>query len=112
MENRLKYLRENKGLNLRELARLTETDHVAISKIERGQQSLAEHYAHIFSDFFNVSLDYLMCRTDNKESFKCIEVQETPLTYKNVLSALKNFSIEELLRISGAIDLLVKDSQD
>lgn len=97
------------NLTMAELAKLTDTNDAAISRIENGQQSIGEYYAHKFADFFNVSLDFLMCRSDNREAFNRVEVRETPLTYKNVLFAMNSFTYEELLRLSGTIDFLLED---
>ena len=109
MPNNLKSLRESKGLTLRELATQTMTNDTTISRIENGQQSMAEHYANIFADFFKCSTDYLLGRTERIDSQEKIQYIDREVTYHNVISKLNSFSSKELLNLSGAIDYILEE---
>jgi len=107
--NNLKYLRERSGNSIRDLAEKTNTQPASISKIENGSQGMAEHYARIFADFFDVTIDYLLCRSDY-EQFKPDKIiyKEKDITYSSVISNLYKFSKDELLKVSGAVDYMLE----
>lgn len=63
MTTRIKDLREDRDLRQSDLARETGIDQRTISNYETGK-TVPDAYALIkFADFFNVSIDYLLCRT-------------------------------------------------
>lgn len=107
--NNLKMLRERMGISIRDLAEKTNTQPASISKIENGTQSMAEHYSKIFADFFDVTIDFLLCRSDY-EQFKPDKIiyKEKDITYSSVISNLYKFSKDELLKISGAVDYMLE----
>jgi|GEM_PF-4837489 transcriptional regulator with XRE-family HTH domain len=107
--NNLKMLRERMGISIRDLADKTNTQPASISKIENGTQGMAEHYSRIFADFFDVTIDFLLCRSDY-EQFKPDKViyKEKEITYSSVISNLYKFSKDELLKISGAVDYMLE----
>ena len=57
---RLKKLREEKGLSQSELAKAIDCSQVAISRWERGLQIPNIDTAIIFAKYFGVSTDYLL----------------------------------------------------
>ena len=58
--NRLKTLREEKGLSQNKLSKATGISQVAISRWERGKQIPNIDTAIIFAKYFGVSTDYLL----------------------------------------------------
>ncbi len=63
MENRIRDLREDRDLRQSDLAKATGIDQRTISNYETGKTA-PDAYALIqLADFFNVSIDYLVCRT-------------------------------------------------
>lgn len=61
--NRIKDLREDRDLRQSDLANATGIDQRTISNYETGKTS-PDAYALIkLADFFDVSIDYLVCRT-------------------------------------------------
>ncbi len=65
MENRIRDLREDMDLRQSDLAEKTGIDQRTISNYETGK-TLPDAYALIqLADFFGVSIDYLLCRTQN-----------------------------------------------
>ncbi len=107
--NNLKLLRERAGLSMKKLATDLKITDVVISRIENGQQSMGESYARIFADYFNVTIDYLLCRSDY-EQYKPDKIiyKEKDITYSSVISNLYKFSKDELLKISGAVDYMLE----
>lgn len=66
MGNRLRELRKEKGLTLRDLAEKVNMSFSNIATLERGDSQLREDTARLFADFFNVSSDYLLGLSDNR----------------------------------------------
>ena len=65
MKNRIKDLREDRDLRQSDLAEITGIDQRTISNYETGKTN-PDSYALIkLADFFDVSIDYLVCRCEN-----------------------------------------------
>ena len=67
IQERLKDLRLNKGLKLEELAEQTGISKSALGSYEKDDYKEINHGNLILlADFYEVSLDYLFCRTENR----------------------------------------------
>ena len=86
---RIKALREEKNLSLRQLAQLTNISHSSISAYEKGRREPSFDSLEALSDVFNCDIDYLLGRTDirNKEA--------NNLGYNSLYEAYKENSPEE-----------------
>ena len=65
METRLKALRKSKGITQIALQMQTGIEQALISKFESGERIPPTETLIILADFYNVSIDYLLDRTDN-----------------------------------------------
>ena len=75
IQERLWELRKDKGLNLEELSELTGISKSALGSYEKEDYKEINHGNLItLADFYEVSVDYLLCRTENREQIN------TPLT--------------------------------
>jgi len=75
IQERLWELRKDKGLNLEKLAQLTQISKSALASYESNEYKEINHGNLItLADFYGVFIDYLLCRTDNREQVN------TPLT--------------------------------
>lgn len=65
--NRLRELRLWHKLTLKELEEHLNNQYLytTLGKMERGERSLTDTDINILCDYFKVSSDYLLCRTDN-----------------------------------------------
>jgi len=61
---RLKELRLEKGLSIRQLARLTNISAASISRWENGIQDIASDYIIVLCKFLGVTTDYFLGMTD------------------------------------------------
>lgn len=68
--NRLKDLREENDLLQKDLAKKLGLTQRNYSYIETGKTMLTEDILRKIADYYNTSLDYLLCRTDKKEPYK------------------------------------------
>ena len=67
MKNRLKELRKNKGYTQVALQMHTGIEQALLSKFETGERIPPTETLLLLADFYGVSIDYILCRTDNPE---------------------------------------------
>ena len=67
---RLRDLREDRDMNQTEIAKLLFTSQTVYSRYERGFQTIPVEHLLILADFYNVSIDYILGRTNNKKLIK------------------------------------------
>lgn len=65
---RLKYLREKRGISQLKLAMDLDMNQNSISRYETGAREADYKSLIKFADYFNVSIDYLLERTDNPKT--------------------------------------------
>ena len=65
--NRLLQLRKQKNISQAKLAEIIGISYHTISKIENKQRAASIEVLCALADYFNVSLDYLVGRSDNPE---------------------------------------------
>lgn len=63
--DRIKKLREEAKLSQLELANRIGINNSVLSRIESGKRAVEDSEINLFADFFDVSGDYLLGRTDN-----------------------------------------------
>ena len=68
-QNRLRDLREDRDLKQKHLADLLKVHQTTYSDYELGQLNIPISALHILADFYNVSIDYLLCRTNEKQPY-------------------------------------------
>ncbi len=67
MKNNLKKLRKGKGLTQIALQMQTGIEQALISKFESGERIPPTETLIILADFYGVSIDYILCRTENPD---------------------------------------------
>ena len=67
---RLRELRKSRGISQLKLAMDLNMNQNSISRYERGEREADYSTLIKFADYFNVSLDYLLERTDNPDIMK------------------------------------------
>ncbi len=69
MNLRIRDLREDKDLKQKDLAEYLVCDQSLYSKYERGERPLPLEYAEKLADYYGVSVDYLLGRTNHKKPY-------------------------------------------
>lgn len=67
MKNRLKILRLERGLTQKELQEQTGIEQALLSKFEREERIPPTETLIRLADFYGVSLDWLLCRSETRE---------------------------------------------
>ena len=65
-KNRLKDLRQDKDTTQKEIADLLRTSQTMYARYERGANELPIHHLLKLCDYYGVSADYILGRTDEK----------------------------------------------
>ena len=68
-ENRLRDLREDRDLKQRDLAELLKVHQTTYSDYELGRLNIPVAVLHTLADFYGVSVDYLLGRTNSKNPY-------------------------------------------
>ena len=69
MRLRIRDLREDRDLKQKEIAEYLMCDQSLYSKYEREERQLPLEYADKLADFYGVSVDYLLGRTNTKTPY-------------------------------------------
>lgn len=67
MKTRLKELRKERGMTQVALMMQTGIEQALLSKYENGERVPPTETLVTLADFFGVSVDYFLCRTDKRE---------------------------------------------
>ena len=65
VKTNIRKLRKERGLTQIALQMATGIDQALLSKFETGERLPTTDALIILADYFNVSIDYLLCRTEN-----------------------------------------------
>lgn len=103
--NRLREIRTSKGLTLRELGDILHITYTAISKVENSQRNLSDNDINMLCDYFKVSADYLLGRSDNP-SPELVEQKNLTIQERYILDAIKGLSTEQYQEIIKYIELI------
>lgn len=67
MENKLKELRKSRGYTQVSVQMQTGIEQALLSKFENGERTPPTETLVRLADFYNVSIDYILCRTSKPE---------------------------------------------
>lgn len=67
MQNRLKELRKSRGYTQISLQMQTGIEQALLSKFENAERTPPTETLMRLAEFYNVSIDYILCRTDKPE---------------------------------------------
>ena len=68
-ENRLRDVREDRDLKQRDIAELLKVHQTTYSDYELGRLNIPVAVLHTLADFYGVSIDYLLGRTNSKKPY-------------------------------------------
>lgn len=110
---RIKALREERGLTQKDLAKTLNIANTTLSQYESGQRIPSDEVKIKIAEYFRVTLDYLFGVSDNKEGYEYID--ELRKRYKKKgkdISHLSYDEIDELLEKGLKVDEMFKKQVD
>ena len=85
--NRIKQLRLEAGITQEVLAKLLRLEIAGISKLETGRVPLKDEYIVKLANYFNVSTDYLLCKSDIRNPNQ-IDIDELDIAFASGIRGL------------------------
>lgn len=89
--NRIKQLREERGMTQPELGKVLNVQGAAMSKYENEKVPLTTETIKTLAEFFGVSTDYLLGKTDDKEDQEQSEPEYTTLIERQLLDVYREY---------------------
>lgn len=96
--NRLKELRLEKNLLQSDIAKVIKKSDRAVGLYERGERDMGTDTLAILADFFDVSIDYLLGKTDVRKQEK-IKLDDIDLAFASGVKGLNDKNKETLKSI-------------
>ncbi len=109
--NRIKQLRNEKNINQDVLAKLLGLEIAGISKLETGRVPLKDEYIVKLSEYFGVSTDYLLGKSDIRNPEKA---QEDPLGLAKIGFSMKDYNPptdKQREQLAELIKVVLKDNK-
>ncbi len=104
MKNNIKKLREEYNLTQKDIGELLSKSQQSISRLEKGQRDIDIYELCILADHFNVSTDYILGRTKNKNTPDVASAFETILIENySTLKELRNLNLTEKAIVTSII---------
>ncbi|MGX4599481.1 helix-turn-helix domain-containing protein [Faecalimicrobium sp. JNUCC 81] len=91
-------MRKEKGLTLEQMAKDLGTTKVTLSRYENGSREPKGETLNTLADYFNVSIDYLFARTDNKTFLSTKDITDVK---KSIDEVLLSFKYSDALMFDG-----------
>lgn len=101
---RLRMLREEKGFTLEYVATQLNTTKTTISRYENNDREPKSETLSSLADFYNVSTDFLLCRTDNRGSDVLNKDIKTIAAHK--INPLEGLSEDAINKINEYIEMV------
>lgn len=106
--NRIKYLREEKEISQKKLAEYIKVSPSSIGMYEQERRVPSAEILNLIAEFFNVSVDYLMGRTDTKNDENKYNINKKSQEILDVikksginLDKIDYIKLEQLLKLSN-----------
>ena len=104
IENRLRGLRKNAGLSQKELAKTLAISQPTVCAWEKGEKEPSSKSAAKLADYFGVSMDYLLGRSDNSSPQKEQPIiSENDGLFREVIQLLLGLSDSDLRRVEDFV---------
>ena len=108
--NRLKELRLEKGLLQSDVAKVINKSDRLVGFYENGKRDMSTETLAILADFFNVSIDYLLGKSDIRKSDEQIK-QDFDFAYHKEAEGLTDEEIADAIRFYKQIRYGKKDNK-
>lgn len=108
--NRLKELRVEKGLLQSDIAKVVNKSDRAIGLYERGERDMGTETLTLLSNFFNVSIDYLLGKSDIRNPEKNIDFDPSKLYIGLSAKDYENITETQMKQIEELAKVVLKDN--
>lgn len=109
VHERIKFLRENINMSQKELSKKSKINASVMNRIESGERPIRDDELIIFANIFDVSTDYLLGLSDNKNKF--IEKLDSAKNIKNILNIFTELSEEAQDRMLSIAKVFLEEEK-
>lgn len=109
--SRLRKLRNEKGLTLREFADVFNIGKSTVSDYENDKRKPDYNQIVNFASYYGVTVDYLLCQTEERNIYKKKKKEYTKEELLQILDSglIKDFDETKLKKIKFAVDMALED---
>lgn len=93
--NRLRELRKEKGMTAKQLADILKTTDSTVVRWEKSKQNISIDILKELSNIYNVSIDYILCLTDNRKNIQLEEEEKQLLDNYRELDTKSKTIVQE-----------------
>jgi HTH-type transcriptional regulator, competence development regulator len=93
---RLRFLRKKRNMTQKDLADRFNLGESTIGMYERDEREPSFEFVRQLADFFNVTTDYLLGRTDNPNPLEKDDIPEELNTLTKINQLIKEYGIEQM----------------
>ncbi|EQJ49029.1 helix-turn-helix family protein [Clostridioides difficile CD88] len=93
--NRLRELRKEKGYSTQQVGELLGVHYVTIQNYETNRRKIDNETLIKLSNIYNVSIDYILCLTDNRENIQLEEEEKQLLNNYRELDTKSKTIVQE-----------------
>ena len=112
MNTRLRYLREGRNLTQKDVSEKIDISRERYNQYETGKRKPDYETLSIIADFFDVSTDYLLCRTDSY-NLTTVITPSAPSLSENQLELLELFNRisdeRQQIKLLGKFEILIEN---
>ena len=102
--NRLKELREEKGLSQKETADAFQVSRRGVQYWESGESQIKPDKAQLLADYFGVSVGYLLGYSDDKRETKSVEkLENVYVEFLKNINTISDIDLEDLKAFSNRL---------
>ena len=106
---RLRDLKEDRDLKQSSIAEVINVSENQYGRYERGENDIPLEKALILANFYNVSLDYITGRTNDKKGFNKSDLPESEV---NLLKKFLSLSEQQRGIIIGRIEAMTEENEE
>lgn len=104
--NRLKKLRQDARLTIRELSEKTGFSIAVLSRLENEKRPFTQQHLEILSQFFDCSFDYILGKSDERKPQTKVQFPELDSVQIALLAHTKDLSDEEKQQVVDFIEFI------
>lgn len=96
--NRLRFLREEKNMSQSDIGKILDITSQAVGLYENEKRDIPNEYLIKLANYFEVSIDYILCKTDTRNPQK-IELDDIDIAFASGVKGLNDENKETLKNI-------------
>lgn len=111
LNERLRTIRENHGMNRRELAEQLKMPYGTLSKYETGEREPGVDFVITLAKYYGVTVDYLLGLTEYPHGHFAVDISDTTPQIDTIVANAKKLNVQGLKKLEEYSDDLVSSGK-